>query len=57
MALTNEEIKTLKSFYYLRKDVNAMKLVEEYMTPIVENDPLRFDGATILSMYKLAGLN
>lgn len=56
MALTNEEIKTLKSFYHLHKEVDVMELVEDYMTPIIEKDPLRFDGETILNIYKLAGL-
>lgn len=56
MALTNEEVKIIKNireFYFVS---NRIRLLTNYFSPKIKQDPSRFDGETILSIYKLAGL-
>lgn len=56
MTLANEEIKTTKKTRRLYCINNRIKPLVDYFSPKIKQDPLRFDGETILSIYRLAGL-
>ena len=56
MALTYKEISEIRKIRKLYDIHNRIKPLVNYLSSKIKQDPLRFDGETILSIYKLAGL-